>query len=110
MPGKLYIQTFGCQMNEYDSRVMTSILTNDGHRMTQDLGTADVVMVNTCGFIEPARRESVDTILDLAGAKRDDASLVVVGCMAQRYETELADALPEADAVLGLDFSNPDSE
>jgi ribosomal protein S12 methylthiotransferase len=60
-------------------------------------------MVNTCAFIEDARRESIDTILSLAEAKRDDAKLVVVGCMAQRYEQELVNALPEADAVIGLD-------
>ena len=60
-------------------------------------------MVNTCGFIDAARRESVETILELADAKADEAKLVVMGCMAQRYEQELVEALPEADAVIGLD-------
>ncbi len=65
--------------------------------------SADVVMVNTCAFIEAAREESIATILELSEAKRDDARLIVMGCMAQRYETELAEALPEADAVIPLD-------
>jgi ribosomal protein S12 methylthiotransferase len=60
-------------------------------------------MINTCAFIEDARKESIDTILGLAEAKREDAKLVVMGCMAQRYEQELVSALPEADAVIGLD-------
>jgi tRNA A37 methylthiotransferase MiaB len=64
---------------------------------------ADVVMVNTCAFIEAARRESVDTILEHADRRRQGARLVVLGCMAQRYQSELAGLLPEADAVLGME-------
>ena len=64
---------------------------------------ADVVMVNSCAFIEASRQDSVDMILGMAATKRTDAKLVVMGCMAQRYETELVEALPEADAVIGLD-------
>ncbi|NIR40582.1 MAG: 30S ribosomal protein S12 methylthiotransferase RimO, partial [Actinobacteria bacterium] len=64
---------------------------------------ADVVMVNTCAFVEAARRESIDTVLELAERSRSDARVVVLGCMAQRYETELAAALPEVDEVIGLD-------
>jgi len=74
-----------------------------GYRDATSPEEADVVMVNTCAFIEAAREESVDTILELAAGKRSDARLIVMGCMAQRYETELAAALPEADAVVGLD-------
>jgi len=99
----IWLTTLGCAKNQVDSDKITGVLTAAGYTEASTPESADVVMVNTCGFIEPARRESVDTILDLAGAKRDDANLVVVGCMAQRYETELADALPEVDAVLGLD-------
>ncbi|MFV9671933.1 MAG: 30S ribosomal protein S12 methylthiotransferase RimO [Acidimicrobiia bacterium] len=99
----IWLTTLGCAKNQVDSDKITGMLTAAGYTEASTPESADVVMVNTCGFIEPARQESVDTILDLAGAKRDDASLVVVGCMAQRYETELAEALPEADAVLGLD-------
>ena len=99
----VWLTTLGCAKNQVDSDKITGMLSAAGYRNAISPETADVVMVNTCGFIEPARRESVDTILDVAGAKREDASLVVIGCMAQRYEKELADALPEADAVIGLD-------
>ncbi len=99
----VWLTTLGCAKNQVDSDKITGMLSAAGYRSAETPEAADVVMVNTCGFIEPARRESVDTILDVAGAKRDDASLVVIGCMAQRYEKELAEALPEADAVIGLD-------
>jgi ribosomal protein S12 methylthiotransferase len=98
----VWLTTLGCAKNQVDSDKITGLLDAAGYRRATGPADADVVMVNTCGFIEPARRESVDTILDVASAKRDDASLVVIGCMAQRYETELAEALPEADAVIGL--------
>jgi ribosomal protein S12 methylthiotransferase len=86
-----------------DSDKLAGILTDSGYGEAATAEDADIVMVNTCAFIESARRESVDTILELAEDKRDDANLVVLGCMAQRYESELAAALPEADAVIGLD-------
>ena len=100
---KVWLTTLGCAKNQVDSDKVTGMLMSAGYAAAATPEAADVVMVNTCGFIEPARRESVDTILDLAGAKRDDASLVVIGCMAQRYESELTEALPEADAIVGLD-------
>jgi ribosomal protein S12 methylthiotransferase RimO len=99
----VWLTTLGCAKNQVDSDKVTGMLASAGYAEAASPEAADVVMVNTCGFIEPARRESVDTILDLAGAKRSDASLVVIGCMAQRYEGELSEALPEADAVIGLD-------
>ena len=99
----VWLTTLGCAKNQVDSDKIIGVLGSAGYTEASAPETADVVMVNTCGFIEPARRESVDTILDLADAKRDGASLVVIGCMAQRYEKELEDALPEADAVIGLD-------
>jgi ribosomal protein S12 methylthiotransferase len=99
----VWLTTLGCAKNQVDSDKVSGMLTAAGYTEAASPDAADVVMVNTCGFIEPARRESVDTILELAGTKRDDARLVVIGCMAQRYEQELADALPEVDAVIGLD-------
>jgi len=98
----VWLTTLGCAKNQVDSDKIIGLLDAAGYGTAAGPDDADVVMVNTCGFIEPARRESVDTILDVASAKRDDASLIVIGCMAQRYETELAEALPEADAVIGL--------
>jgi len=99
----VWLETLGCAKNQVDSEKLRGVLDGAGYREAETLDDADVVMVNTCAFIEAARRESIDTILELADAKRQGAGLVVLGCMAQRYETELADSLPEADAVIGLD-------
>lgn len=100
---KVWLTTLGCSKNQVDSDKVTGVLHAAGYEDAPSPESADVVMVNTCAFIEPARRESVDTVLELADLKRPDAKLVVLGCMAQRYEEELIDALPEADAVIGLD-------
>jgi len=94
--------TLGCPKNAVDSDKIAAALGADGLTATDDVHEADVVVVNTCAFIEDARRESVDTILALADLTRDGAKLVVTGCMAERYGEELADALPEADAVIGF--------
>jgi ribosomal protein S12 methylthiotransferase len=99
----VWLTTLGCSKNQVDSDKITAVLGDSGYLEASDPESADVVMVNTCAFIEEARRESIDTILGLAEAKREDAKLVVMGCMAQRYEQELVSALPEADAVIGLD-------
>ncbi|MDQ3782470.1 MAG: 30S ribosomal protein S12 methylthiotransferase RimO [Actinomycetota bacterium] len=99
----VYLETLGCSKNEVDSAKVTAMIGSAGYAPVDRADNADVVMVNTCAFIESARQESIDTILDLAAAKRPDARLVVIGCMAQRYQTELRSALPEADAVVGLD-------
>jgi ribosomal protein S12 methylthiotransferase len=100
---KVWLTTLGCSKNQVDSDKVTAVLHDAGYKDAASPEVADVVMVNTCAFIEPARRESVDTILELADAKGQEAKLVVLGCMAQRYEQELVEALPEADAVIGLD-------
>jgi len=98
----VWLTTLGCSKNQVDSDKISAVLGNSGYVDASDPESADVVMVNTCGFIETARQESIETILDLAESKRDEAKLVVMGCMAQRYEQELIEALPEADAVIGL--------
>lgn len=95
--------TLGCAKNQVDSDKVSGVLHDAGYVDAGSADSADVVMVNTCAFIEPARRESIDTILELAGEKRPDSKLIVLGCMAQRYEQELVTALPEADAIIGLD-------
>ncbi|MFQ5554957.1 MAG: 30S ribosomal protein S12 methylthiotransferase RimO [Acidimicrobiia bacterium] len=99
----VWLTTLGCSKNQVDSDKLTAVLDGAGYGRASTPEGADVVMVNTCAFIEDARRESVGAILDLADAKRSEAGLVVLGCMAQRYEEELAEALPEADAIVGLD-------
>ncbi|MGD2051961.1 MAG: 30S ribosomal protein S12 methylthiotransferase RimO [Acidimicrobiia bacterium] len=99
----VWLTTLGCAKNEVDSAKVSAMVDDAGYRTAETPESADVVMVNTCAFVEAARRESIDTIMQLAAARRDGAKLVVMGCMAQRYERELEEALPEADAVVGLD-------
>ncbi len=99
----LWLTTLGCAKNQVDSEKVATMLSEAGYVWADSPETADVVMVNTCAFIEEARAESVDTILDLEDRKRDDARSIVIGCMAQRFGTEVSSALPEVDAVLGID-------
>jgi ribosomal protein S12 methylthiotransferase len=99
----VYLVTLGCAKNQVDSEKIVSMVGGAGYVEASSPESADVVMVNTCAFIEEARRESISTILELSEAKAQDAKLVVLGCMAQRYETELVNSLPEADAIVGLD-------
>ncbi len=102
MPGRYFIETLGCPKNAVDSDKLAGTLVAGGYRPTAEAGDADLVVVNTCAFIEEARQESIDTILALAEARRPDARLVVTGCLAERYGAELAAALPEVDAVAGF--------
>ena len=102
MPERFYIETLGCPKNEVDSDKLVGTLLADGLVATDDPGAADLVVVNTCAFIEDARQESIDTILALGEQRRAGARLVVTGCMAERYGSELAAALPEVDAVTGF--------
>ena len=99
----VWLTTLGCAKNQVDSDKLEARLDAAGYVRASSLEVADVVMVNTCAFIEAARRESVDMVLDHADRKRTDARLIVLGCMAQRYQSELGDLLPEADAVLGME-------
>jgi ribosomal protein S12 methylthiotransferase len=101
--GRFHLVTLGCPKNAVDSDKIAAALGADGCDATDDVGAADLVVVNTCAFIEDARRESIDTVLALADARRPGARLVVTGCLAERYGDELADALPEVDAVVGFD-------
>jgi ribosomal protein S12 methylthiotransferase RimO len=91
--------TLGCARNEVDSEELAGRLDGGGWTLT-DADDAEVLVVNTCGFIDSAKKDSIDTVLAAADTGK---KVVAVGCLAQRYGTELADALPEADAVLGFD-------
>lgn len=97
---KVAIVTLGCARNEVDSEELAGRLTEQGWVLVDDADHADAVMVNTCGFIEAAKKESIDTVL---AAAQGNAPVVAVGCMAERYGRELAEVLPEAGAVLGFD-------
>ena len=96
--------TLGCARNEVDSEEIAGRLTGSGWELVDDGADADVILVNTCGFVEQAKKDSIDTLLAASDvAAERGAKVVAVGCMAERYGKELADSLPEADAVLGFD-------
>lgn len=102
---KVAVLTLGCARNEVDSEELAGRLAAEGFLLVQEPGEADTVVVNTCGFVESAKKDSVDTLLAAADLKEDGGpqAVVAVGCLAERYGAELAEALPEADAVLGFD-------
>src|SRR3954452_10103098 len=98
-PRRVAVVTLGCARNEVDSEELAGRLAGDGYELVADAEDADAVLVNTCGFIESAKKDSVDAIL---AATDSGAEVIAVGCMAERYGSELAGALPEA-TVLGFD-------
>jgi ribosomal protein S12 methylthiotransferase len=100
---KIGLISLGCPKNLVDSEVMLGLAQQAGHQLTQDAASADVLVVNTCAFIDSAKQESIDTILEMAQHKKDGACrrLIVTGCMAERYRDELTREIPEIDAVLG---------
>ena len=99
MAERYWIETLGCPKNQVDSDKLVGTLTRDGFEAAPSPEEADLVVVNTCAFIEAARQESIDTVLALSDGRRAGARLVVTGCMAERYGGELAEALPEIDLV-----------
>ena len=99
MTERYWIETLGCPKNQVDSDKLVGTLVVDGFEAADSPEDADLVVVNTCAFIEAARQESIDTVLELADTRKDGARLVVTGCMAERYGDELAEALPEIDLV-----------
>ncbi len=100
--GLYWLQTLGCPKNQVDSDKLEGYLTAQGYGRAPEAEAADLVVVNTCAFIDAARQESIDTVLSLADRRRPGARLVVTGCMAERYGDELRDALPEVDLVAGF--------
>jgi len=99
---RYWLETLGCPKNQVDSDKLAGTLAADGFEVAGRPEDADLVVVNTCAFIEAAREESIETILALSGARRPGARLVVTGCLAERAGAELAAALPEVDAVAGF--------
>ncbi|MGI6263923.1 MAG: 30S ribosomal protein S12 methylthiotransferase RimO [Acutalibacteraceae bacterium] len=96
--------SLGCPKNQMDAELMLARLEHAGYPLQADPALADVVIINTCGFIEDAKKESIDQILEFAQLKKEGRiqRIIVTGCLAQRYQQELADELPECDGVLGL--------
>jgi ribosomal protein S12 methylthiotransferase RimO len=103
-PATVHLITLGCARNEVDSEELAGRLEAGGFRLVAEPADAAAVLVNTCGFVEAAKKDSIDTLLAAAELKGDgNRAVVAVGCLAERYGAELAAAMPEADAVLGFD-------
>lgn len=103
MRRRFWLETLGCPKNEVDSEKLASLLESSGMTEAEAPEGASLVVVNTCAFIEAAREESVAAVLELAERRSPGSTLVVTGCLAERYGAELAEALPEADVVVGFD-------
>jgi len=101
---KVGVVSLGCAKNQVDTERMLGLLTGAGFEITPDPAEADVLLVNTCGFIEPAKQESINAILEMARYKKSGRckTLVVTGCLSERYRTELREAMPEVDLFLGV--------
>ncbi|MBK5253534.1 MAG: 30S ribosomal protein S12 methylthiotransferase RimO [Peptostreptococcaceae bacterium] len=100
---KFHIETLGCMKNEYDSEVLAKLLEDEGYLFTDDLDDAEIIIVNTCGFINDAKIESIDKIFDMSRDKKDNSVLVVTGCLSQRYYKTLVDDMPEVDLFIGVE-------
>lgn len=101
---KVGMVSLGCPKNQMDAELMLARLEKAGYEITAESGLADVVIVNTCGFIEEAKKESIENILEFAQLKKEGQiqKIIVTGCLAERYQQELVTELPECDGVLGL--------
>lgn len=104
MPYKIGMVSLGCPKNQVDAEIMLAKLEDAGFQLVDDPYESDLVIVNTCGFIEDAKREAIDSILEMAELKRDGTirALAVTGCLAQRYQQEVLDEIPEIDALIGI--------
>ena len=100
---KIALESLGCSKNLVDAEIMMGILNQKGYKLVGDFEEADIVLVNTCGFIESAKQESIQTILEIAQLKETAnlKILIVTGCLAQRYSDELKEEIPEIDAIVG---------
>jgi ribosomal protein S12 methylthiotransferase len=98
---RFHIVSLGCAKNTVDSEAMEQLLLAAGHRRAAAPSDADLLIVNTCGFIESAKQESIDTLLELGAEKRADQKLIAAGCLVERYAHDLAGELPQIDAFVG---------
>ena len=102
MKCKIGMVSLGCAKNQNDAEIMLGILLQDGCEIVAEPSQADVIIVNTCGFIESAKRESIDALLEMAEYKEDKCRLLIAsGCLAERYSEEIAKEIPEVDAIVG---------
>ena len=100
---KIHLISLGCAKNQVNAEQMLYLLEQAGYELTEDIGEADAAVVNTCGFIESAKKEAIDTILTVAEYKKNGnlKALIVTGCLSERYKDEILEAMPEVDAVCG---------
>ena len=98
---KLYTVSLGCAKNQVDTEMILGVLKDDS-TLVDDPSLADLILINTCAFIESAREEAINTILDLASYKGENTKLVVCGCLSQRYKEELIKELPEVDRFIAI--------
>ena len=100
---KILFISLGCDKNLVDSERMIGLLTEKGYEMTDDEAQADIIVINTCCFIHDAKEESIQNILEMSEYRKNGRckALVVTGCLAQRYQKEIVEEIPEVDAVLG---------
>jgi len=98
---RFYIETLGCPKNQVDSEMMATLLESEGHIQAAEPDDADIVIVNTCGFIEPARAETIEVLREFSQAKGQGQLLVAAGCMPQRYHREILEMVPRVDALIG---------
>jgi ribosomal protein S12 methylthiotransferase len=96
-----HLVSLGCAKNTVDSDSMAQLLIRDGYRAVEDPSRANVLIVNTCGFIGPAKEESINVLRELADGKRKNQVLIAAGCLTQRYGSEVAVKVPGIDGVLG---------
>ena len=100
---KIGIVSLGCSKNLVDSEKLLGLLISNGLEITNKYEEAQAIIINTCGFIEPAKKEAIDTILTMSEYKNDKCKhLIVMGCLAQRYQKELIDEMPEVDRFIGI--------
>ncbi len=101
---KVGMVSLGCAKNQVDSEIMLALIRKGGYELCTDSGSCDVVIINTCGFIEDAKRESIENILEFCTLKKEGRirAIVVTGCLAERYREEVAKEIPEADVILGI--------
>ncbi|MCR4595031.1 MAG: 30S ribosomal protein S12 methylthiotransferase RimO [Clostridiales bacterium] len=104
MSKKIGMISLGCPKNQVDAEIMLSKLKNAGFEITDDPGLADLIIVNTCGFIEAAKKESIENILDMVSYKEDypEKKVLITGCLAERYKNEVFEQIPEVDGVVGI--------
>ena len=109
---QVYLLSLGCAKNQVDSELMRGVLAAEGYRLTERPELAEIIIINTCGFIEAAKKESIEAILELAACKQQGCcrQLVVVGCMAEKYADEMREAMPEIDLIMGSKSYGPDRD